>query len=311
MALAVSVNVFGQDLIHEARLLKLLKKRLASNPIFLKNLIVKKKLDSLDGFRSASELIVSERNDYIKYYKRYEKCYELSIQDKENILKKVNCKIVPTTYSLRNFPHLDQVDISTLLEKMNNQEELVSSKVFNFNQFVHTFRVFNEDRDSLGESYVLARYPRTSYELEVNFYSQLKLTSFDVKLIQRLQLRGESVNSKSKYKLNLENDIRISKSDFIFFDGDNHFKIILHKNKLLSDVSQSLNPDFIKYLTDKAEQTLYQVDESFFCFHMDIMNPSQYDCQSIHERGPQILMKKNISEIDFYLTNEGTSSVLN
>ena len=221
-----------------------------------------------------------ERSSQAKrFYKKDNKCFELTVFETMNIARKVGCYDKTQDLYLPGFEEFKAVTIQMLLDEgLKGFKTNEFSQTYDLQAFVQTIDTYTMDRTVYGDL-VDQTAPRRKFKTYLKGLSEVVLKKKEgLELKQNLELTVDKIGILSAKTSKFSNSIRPIAGGLIFSNARG--KVLVYNPVLprpFGDYELALNPKLPALLEALAAQS----QTSPVCFRDDYVSPSPKDCHKI------------------------------
>lgn len=288
---------FAGEIITDTTKIEALQKNLRENPYYRKLGPAKYKIYSFE-IGGPTTPFYTENSKTKRFYKKENKCFELTILETKNIARKVRCMDKAKTLYLNGFEDFKVVDKQELLNE--------GLQGFNTNSFSHSFKLlaylheyddYVMDRAIFGAE-VEKLAPKREFNVDLNGITEIKLTEKELEIKQQLSLKSGKIGILSEKSVLMSNKIRLEAGGLIF--SNNQGKVLIYNPYLRSPFGTHeliFNQKLPEFLSKLAQDSL----NGPVCFRDNLLSPTQKDCQKLVLQTEKLgaYSQTKIVEIDF------------
>jgi hypothetical protein len=277
MALILSSFAYAEPIVVAPGIIEQISKKLRENEYYIKRGPAKFKIFYFDIGKPETPIYLSN-SIYKRFYRNEKKCFELTIEEKLNVARRVKChKKINQLYiaGFEKFRFTPLKDIFALGWRGFEIEK--SQQKFELEAILQPFKMFSLDRHVFGPSYD-EMAPRKKFNVLLSSSSKLDFTEKKIEFIQELNLNVGKIGILSERSSQMKNSISTNERTLIF---SNDLGEVLIYNPYLphpfGDYRIVPNAELNRMLIKLAEDSL----SGPVCFRDDYVSPTSKDCHKI------------------------------
>jgi hypothetical protein len=279
LALAILPTfAFAEPIITDTVKVEKLYEKVRKNPFYLKVGPAKFEIFYFEVGRAQTPFY--ERASQVKrFYKKDDKCFELTVFETMNIARKVRCFEKIQDLYLPGFEDYKAVSIQNLLnEGLQGFKASEFSQSYELEAFVQTIDAYSMDRAVYGDI-IDQTAPRRKFKTHLKGMDQVVLNKKEgLEFRQNLELSVDKIGILSAKTIKTTNSVKVIAGGVIFSNG--HGKILIYNPVLpkpFGDYELGLNPKIPALLETLATQS----QTAPVCFRDDYVSPSPKDCHKM------------------------------
>lgn len=272
-----SFAAYAQPIITDSVTIQSLQQKIKNNPTYRKIGFARFEIfnfelgQAMTPFYQADQVVK-------RFYKNDNKCFEVTIEEKRTMAKKVKCKNKAKELYLSEYPDFKVVEYTEL-----QREGLKDFRYYDFNQnysmlaFVHSYDMFSLDRAIYGDQIELTA-PRKNFTVNLAARSNVIFTKSQLEYRQNIALTVGAIGILSEKTQTSSTTIKKN------YDGlylsNNQGKVIIYNPPQPAPFGNyylALNPRVPEFFSQLALNS----QNAPVCFRDNYVTPGPRDCHKI------------------------------
>ncbi len=277
IALSLSSLALAETIVTAPGTLEQLRKKTRENEYYIKLGPAKFKIFYFDIGKPVTPYYLRE-SLFKRYYKNESKCFELTIQDKINLARRVKCKNKLQDLHFAGFEDFKVTNISEFysvgwkgFDLENTQQNYV------LEAYLQPQDMYDLDRQVYGTGFDKIA-PRKKFNVSLATSSKIQLTEKKVEFLQHLKLSSDKIGILSEKTQDIKNTIVAADRSLVFTNG---------MGQLLIYNSYAPNPfgDYRLTLNQELATLLKRLNDlstsGAVCFRDDYLTRRPNDCHKL------------------------------
>jgi hypothetical protein len=277
LTLLTSIS-FAGEIITDGAKIEALQGNLRTNPYYRKIGPAKFSISRFDIGGPTTPFYL-EGSAIKRFFKDDNKCFELTIQEKKNIARKVRCFDKTKELQLKNFEEFKVVEKSDLLtEGLEGFTTNAFSQSYKLLAYLHEYGTYMMDRAIFGEE-IEKLAPKREFNVDLAGMTEIKINEKDFEIKQQLNLKvgkiGILLIEKSASRSNV---IKQEAGGLLFSNGQG--RVLIYNPYLRSPFGTHelvFNQKLPILLNQLAQDSL----KAPVCFRDNHLRPTAQDCHKL------------------------------
>ena len=277
LALAISFVSQAETIVTAPGTLEQLGKKTREHEYYIKRGPAKFKIFYFDIGKAVTPFYLSN-STFKRYYKNEKKCFELTIQDKINLARRVKCKNKLQDLHFAGFEDFKATNLSEFYAVGWKGFEIESSQQnYVLEAYLQSQEMYERDRQVYGPGYDQIA-PRKKFNVSLSTSSKIQLTDKKVEYLQNFKLSSDKVGILSEKTQDVKSSIVAAERTLVFTNGQGQLLIYnTYMRNPFGDYRLSLNqemPTLLKKLNDLSTT-------GAVCFRDDYLTRRANDCHKL------------------------------
>jgi hypothetical protein len=277
IAFSFSTISMAETIVTAPGTLEQLGKKTRENEYYIKRGPAKFKIFYFDIGKAVTPYYLSE-STFKRYYKNEKKCFELTIQDKINLARRVKCKNKLQDLHFAGFEDFKATNLSEFYAVGWKGFEIESTQQnFVLEAYLQTQEMYDRDRQVYGPGYDQIA-PKKKFNVSLSTSSKIQLTEKKVEFLQNFKLSSDKVGILSEKTQDVKSSIVAAERTLVFTNGQGQLLIYnTYMRNPFGDYRRTLNVDLtalLKKLNDLSTT-------GAVCFRDDYLTRRANDCHKL------------------------------
>jgi hypothetical protein len=277
MALTLSSVAIAEPIIVAPEIIQQLSKKTRENEYYIKRGPAKFKIFYFDIGKAQTPYYLSN-SVFKRYYKNEKKCFELTIEEKANIARKVKCQNKINQLFITGFENFKATPLKEIFALgWKGFEVEKTQENFELEAIVQPYDMYSMDRHIYGPQYD-QEVPKKKFNVKLATSSKLDLTEKKLEFAQEFNLTVSKIGILSEKTAQVKSSI-VSSDRSLFF-SNNSGEVLIYNQYLpnpFGDYKLSINEKIPEMLKKLAEETL----RGPVCFRDTYFKPTSKDCHKL------------------------------
>jgi hypothetical protein len=289
IALSLSSLTMAETIVTAPGSLERLQKKTRENEYYIKIGPAKFKIFYFDIGKPVTPFYLRD-SLFKRYFKNERKCFELTIEDKINLARRVKCKNKLQDLHFAGFEDFKVTNLSEFYAVGWKGFDLESTQQnYVLDAYLQNQEMYELDRQVYGPGYD-QKAPRKKFNVSLSTSSKIQLTEKKVEFLQNFKLSSDKIGILSEKTQEVKSSIVAADRTLVFTNGMGQLLIYnSYAPNPFGDYRLTLNqevPTLLKKLNDLSTT-------SAICFRDDYLTRRSNDCHKlIFETHPLTHYKK-------------------